>query len=72
MRDDMSKEIELLIEINDYLNISKLESIGSGSIFHQQIKELLNANRFCEKHNESRDKGYCNGCSDDELKDNQV
>lgn len=27
---------------------------------------------YCAEHKESRAKGYCSGCANDELKDNQV
>lgn len=36
--DDAEK---LLTEIDDYLSVSKLESIGNGSIFHKEIKSVL-------------------------------
>lgn len=38
-----NKELmELMSEIANYLNRNKLNYIGSGSIFNQQINELLN------------------------------
>ncbi|MBL4797622.1 MAG: hypothetical protein JKY50_09420 [Oleispira sp.] len=36
-------QIELISEINDYLNINKLTNIGNGSIFHKQCQNVLKA-----------------------------
>lgn len=33
--------VKLLKEMNDYLSVSKLEMIGNGSIFHRDIKSII-------------------------------
>ena len=38
-------QIELISEINDYLNINELTSVGSRSIFHKQCQDILKASR---------------------------
>ncbi|NRA24461.1 MAG: hypothetical protein HRU08_08285, partial [Oleispira sp.] len=42
-KDNSNVQLELIAEINDYLNTNELTNIASGSILHQKCKDILKA-----------------------------